>query len=81
LDNNDFINNRAIQGPVLASFGDLVFSHQNCKFDNNNASFGGDFFSNPEQLRLRVYQVTEAFLYIEGIPIQDMILSPETVRN
>jgi len=81
LNNNNFINNQAIQGSASASFGDIVFSYQNCKFHNNDPSFGGDFFINPEQLRLRVYQVTEAFLYIEGIPIQDMILSPETVRN
>jgi len=81
LDNNNFVNNRAIQGSVSASFGDIVFLYQKCKFNNNNASFGGNFFAKPEQLRLRVFQVNEAFLYINEVSIQAMILSPETVIN
>ena len=81
LSNNEFRRNNAIQGSVSASFGDIVFSYQNCKFKNNNATFGGDFFANPEQLRLIVYQVNEAFLYINDVSIQAMILSPETVRD
>jgi len=81
LSNNEFRLNSAIQGSVSASFGDIVFLYQNCKFNNNNASFGGNFFAKPEHLRLRVFQVNEAFSYINDVSIQAMILSPETVRN
>jgi len=81
LKNNEFIRNRAVQGSVAASFGDMMLLFENCKFKDNLANHGEDFFAKPEQLRLRVYQVNEAFLYVNKISIQAMILSPETVRN
>ena len=80
LMNNKFIRNSAVQGSVTASFGDIVFSFENCKFKDNLANYGEDFFAKPEQLRLRVYQVNEAFLYVNKISIQTMMFSPETVR-
>jgi len=79
--NSKFIRNSAVQGSVTASFGDIVLSFENCKFKNNFANYGEDFLSKPKQLRLRVYQVNEAFLYLKQVSIQAMLFSPETVRN
>jgi len=81
LNYNKFFRNAAIQGSALAFFGDIAFSDQNCEFKDNIASFGGEIFTKPEQLKLKVYQINEAFLYVKDVSIRTMILSPETVES
>jgi len=80
LQNNEFIENIADHGPVFNNFGDMVIKYENCKFENNVAKYGSDFYTRPEKLRLRVYKVNEAFLYLEGISIQNMMKNQETVN-
>ena len=79
LENNEFIRNIATQGPVFNTFGDMVIKYENCIFQDNVASFGGDLSAKPDQLRLRIYKVNEAFLYLDDIPIQNMIVHKDTV--
>jgi len=79
LKNSDFIRNAANIGSVFKSFGDLVISHENCKFENNVAKYGGDFSARPEKLRLRVYQVSEVFIFLSDVSIPNMIKSQDTV--
>ena len=56
-----------------------MIDHENCKFENNVASYGGDFSARPEKLRLRVYQVSEAFLFLSEVSIPNMIRNQDTV--
>ena len=81
LNSDTFVQNNAQKGSVFITFGDMIINHHNCSFEENIANFGGDFSSKPEQLRLRIYEVNEAFLYLNNTPIRNLLQSQETVRT
>jgi len=58
-----------------------VINYENCNFENNVAKYGNDFSTRPEKLRLRVYKVNEAFLYLDDISIKKIINNQDTVIN
>ena len=75
-----FIKNNATQGPAFITFGDQVVDYQNSTFEENIRVSGGDFSAKPEKLRLRIYQVNEAFIFTDDVPIHKILQSSETVK-
>lgn len=59
--------NAADIGSALMALDDYNFDLQNTSFTNNIADYGKAIATKPTYLRLKVYQVDEAFLYLDDI--------------
>ena len=76
-----FTKNVAIQGPALMAFGDMNFEYSTSTFIKNVAKYGDAVSTKPSRLRLKVYEVSELYLYQEIPDIEKMLTYPTTVIN
>ena len=61
-------------GSVIRTLGDMNFDFNNNVFNNNQAAIGGEIATNPTHVRFVIYEVSEAFLYLDNV-------SPDYMKN
>ena len=76
---NNFTKNTAKTGPVIRTLGAINFDFMENSVNDNQAVAGGIIASNPISIRLVIYEVKEAFLYIENLSFDYMINHYTTV--
>ena len=58
---------------------DMNFRLRNNTYDQNQAQTSGDIATRPTYIQLAIYQVKEAFLYLDDVPFEYMLMHPDTV--
>lgn len=62
------------------AFGIMNFERMKSTFSDNKAQYGGNIATYPTQLKVMIYEVDEAFLFLETSPTpQYMLNHPGTV--
>lgn len=81
LNNNVFTENTANVGSVLRALGDMNFIMENNELTDNKAEVGGDIATNPTHVKLTIYKVNEAFVFIDTASFDYIKQYPGTVSH